>query len=81
LLLAGESAARMELGIADAARAASMQAHSLRAQGQMGLWEAGQAAKANRLNMAATAVGGLSKAFNQYQEGSYQGLFPRFGSK
>lgn len=79
LLLAGESAARMELGIADAARAASMQARALRAQGQMGLWEASQAAKAGRLSMLATGIGGLTKAFGQFQEGSYEGLYPRIG--
>lgn len=80
-LLAGETAARMELSIADAARAASMQARSLRAQGQMGLWEAAQSNQAARYGMAATAIGGLTKAFGQYQEGSYQGLYPRIGSK
>lgn len=81
LVLMGETAGRMELSIADAARAANMQATSLRAQGQMGLYEAKQAASAGKLAMLGTGISGLTKAFGQYQEGSYQGLNYRIGGK
>jgi len=77
LLLQGEAAGRLELEIADAARAAAMQAASLRAKGQMALWEGEQAASSARLGMIGTAISGLGSAFGQYQEGSYQGLYPR----
>jgi len=75
LLLMGESAARMETSIADAARSTAMQAASLRAKGRMGLWEADTMAAATRTNMLATAVGGAASAFGQYQQGKYYGTF------
>lgn len=80
LTVIGETAGRLELGIADAARAASMQAASLRAQGKMGLWEADQAARASRLSMAATGIQGLSAAFGKYSEGKNVGIYPRIGN-
>jgi hypothetical protein len=79
LLLAGETAGRMELSIADAARAASIQAASLRAQGKMGLWNAKQSADASKLAMFGTAISGATQAFGMYQSGSYQGVNYRIG--
>jgi hypothetical protein len=78
-LLAGEAAGRFEIGIADAARAASMQAASLRAQGKMGLWEAATNKAATKTAMLATGISGVASAFGKYQEGAYQGLYPRIG--
>jgi hypothetical protein len=86
LLVAGESAGRLEIGIQDAVRASAMQAASLRArgrmglweadvQGKMGLWEAAQAKSASRIAMLGTAIGGATSAFGQYRTGKYQGLY------
>jgi len=75
LILAGESAGRLEIGIQDAARSAAMQANSLRAQGKMGLWEAAQAKQAAKINMIATGIQGVSSAFGQYKQGSHQGIY------
>ena len=74
-ILQGETAARLSLGIADAARSAAMEAASLRARGAMGLWEARQAASASRLNILSTAVSGLSRTATQYHQGRQTGLF------
>ena len=74
LMVVGESAGRIEVGIADAARAANMQATSLRARGKMGLWEADQYSAASRLSMFATGLGGLTSAFGKYQEGRHVGI-------
>lgn len=79
LMLAGETAGRMEVSIADAARAASIQAASLRAQGKMGLWNAKQSAEASKLAMWGTALQGATSAFGMYQQGSYQGVNYRIG--
>ena len=70
----GEAAGRLELGIADAARRANMEASSLRAQGAMGIWEAKQQRSAANLSMLATGISGVSRAFGMYQQGSYQGV-------
>lgn len=86
LMVAGESAGRMEIGIQDAVRASSMQAASLRAKGKMGLWEAdaagkmglweaAQAKSASRIAMLGTAISGATSAFGQYRTGKQQGLF------
>ena len=75
LLVAGEAAGRMEMQIQDASRSAAMQAASMRAQGQMGLWEAAQASSASKLNMLATGISGAANAFGQYRTGKYQGLY------
>lgn len=69
------SAGRMELAIADAARASSMEASSLRAKGRMGLWEAEQTSDAARLSMIATGITGAGKFYTQFHEGRYQGTY------
>lgn len=74
-ILQGETAARLSLGIADAARTAAMDAAALRARGAMGLWESRQAARASRLNLLTTAVSGLTRTASQYQQGRQTGLF------
>ena len=74
LTLMGEAAGRLELGIADAARRANMEASSLRAQGAMGIWEAKQQRSAANLSMLATGISGVSRAFGMYQQDSYQGV-------
>jgi hypothetical protein len=79
LTVIGETAGRLELGIADSARAASMQAASLRAQGKMGLWEAEQNSRASRLSMAATGIQGLSAAFGKYSKNTL-GIYPKIGN-
>lgn len=86
LILAGESAGRLEIGIQDAARTAAMQAASLRAQGRMGiweadargrlgLWEAAQASSASRTGMLATGIQGAASAYGQYRQGKYTGIY------
>lgn len=75
LLVAGESAGRMEIEIQDAARRANIEAASLRAKGRMGIWEAQQAKAATRINLLATGLKGASSAFGQYQDGKYQGIY------
>lgn len=79
LRMTGEAAGRLEVGIADAARSASMQAASLRAKGKMGLWEADQFTSSNRLSMIAGGIGGLASAFGKYQEGKFNGVNYRIG--
>ena len=74
LAIIGETAGRFEVGIADAARAASIQAASMRAKGAMGLWEAGQVSAAARTQMFATGIAGLSGAVSKYQQGTYEGI-------
>lgn len=80
LNLMATTAGRMELSIADAARASEMQAASLRAKGRMGLWEGQQAASATKLSMFGTAISGATKVASMYQAGSYQGMNYRIGS-
>jgi hypothetical protein len=63
LAILGESSANFNLGIQDAARAANMQAASLRAQGQMGLWEADQGQKAANINSVAAVGEGVSNYY------------------
>ncbi len=67
LVLAGTAAGRLELGIADAARNASMHAASQRAAGKMALWEGQQAKTAAYLSAAATGVKGISSAAAQFK--------------
>lgn len=74
LLLAGETAGRMEIEIADAARRANIQASSIRGQGRMGIWNAKQASAAGNLASIGTAIRGATSAFGMYQQGSYQGV-------
>jgi hypothetical protein len=63
LAILGESSANFNLGIQDAARASNMQAASLRAQGQMGLWEAEQGQAAANINSVATVADGVSSYY------------------
>ncbi|MGB1101109.1 MAG: hypothetical protein ACPG20_01315 [Pontimonas sp.] len=79
LAILGETASRIETGIADAYRRSNMDAASLRARGQMGLWEADQAAAGTNLAMAGTAIKGLSSAASAYSGAAYQGSVPDFG--
>lgn len=76
LAILGESAADLELGIADAVRRTSIEAASLRAQGQMGLWEADQASRAANINSVATGIAGVGKAFGSYTGSVYDGSLP-----
>lgn len=76
LLILGESSANMEIGIADAKRAADMQAAALRSQGQMGLWEADQFASAAKLQGVSTAISGASSAFGTYSNAVYTNQVP-----
>jgi len=66
LAILGESSANLNLGIQDAARAANMQAASLRAQGQMGLWEADQGQQAANINSVATGLSAATSAYTGY---------------
>lgn len=61
LLLMGEMAGRLELGVQDAARGANMQAAALRAKGQMGLFEAKVAKSALPYAVAGTVASGAAK--------------------
>lgn len=56
LAILGESAENFELGIQDAARASSIQAANIRAQGAMSLWEGTQQAAATRISGYAQAA-------------------------
>lgn len=75
LLILGEVEANQNLAIQDAVRAANMQASSLRAQGSMGLWEAGQASAAADAQSIATGIKGLTSAAGSYSSASYNGAF------
>jgi len=81
LLVLGDAAGAMQLGIADAARASAMQAESQRAQGRMGLWEADVSGEASKLAMAGTALKGFTSVYGDYKEGSYLGMYPRIGNR
>jgi predicted 2-oxoglutarate/Fe(II)-dependent dioxygenase YbiX len=63
LAILGESSANFNLGIQDAARAANMQAASLRAQGTMGLWEADQGQQAANISSVAAIGEGVSNYY------------------
>ena len=69
-----DAAGTMEIGIADAARSANMQAESLIARGRMGIWEAQQQKKAANLSMLAQGLSGLTSAagtaYQNYRVGS-----------
>jgi hypothetical protein len=83
LAILGEAAGNFELGIQDAARASSMQAASLLAQGKMGLWEAEQGKTSAYIGATSTmlsAAGGAASAYyrtkpssNYTPEGYYSG--------
>lgn len=77
LMVLGETAGRMELGIADAARASSIQASAMRAQGTMGLWQAEQAQSAAGIGMIGTGLTALGSIGATYQEGKRLGLYTR----
>lgn len=81
LIVLGDAAGKLELGIQDASRASAMQAAALRAQGKMGLWEADQQGSAAKLQMLGTGVSGITSAFGQYQEGKNLGIYPRIGGR
>jgi hypothetical protein len=75
LAILGESATNLSLGIADAARRTDMQTRALRAQGQMGLWDAKQQQTATKINMVSTAIGSASKAASSVVDYKYKGIF------
>lgn len=66
LAILGESAANFNLGIQDAARASNMQAASLRAEGQMGLWNAAEGQKAANIESVATVANAAASAYTGY---------------
>lgn len=68
LLIMQENAGNQELAIADALRASSIQAASIRAQGQMGLWESSQASKAADLSSIGTGLSGLGSITGSYSK-------------
>ena len=70
----GESSANMQLQIADASRTANMQANSLRAKGQMGLWEAAQFSRASKIKMVGTGLEGISKLASSAVSAKYHGI-------
>lgn len=76
LAILGESAATMELSIADAARRTSIEAASLRSQGQMGLWDASQTRRAATLSSIATGLKGASSLGSAYSDAVYRGQVP-----
>jgi hypothetical protein len=69
-----DAAGTLEVGIADAARSANMQAASVRQQGEMGIWNAKQQKSALHLKSIATGLRGLTKAagtaYGNYRVGS-----------
>jgi type II secretory pathway pseudopilin PulG len=67
LAILGESSAFMDLAIQDAVRQSTIEAASIRARGQMGLWEASQASRASRISSIGTALGGFSSAVTAYR--------------
>jgi len=67
LAILGESAAYMDLRIQDAVRESTIEAASIRAQGQMGLWNAKQARSAARISSIGTAFNGLANAATAYR--------------
>lgn len=79
LLLEAETAGRMEIGIQDAARSARMNAASMRAKGQMGIWESKMNSRATKINMVATGLKGIGSAYSGYKLDKSIGLYPRIG--
>jgi hypothetical protein len=69
-----DAAGTMEIGIADAARSANMQAESILAKGRMGMWEAKQQKKAATLSAIGQGIQGLTQAagsaYQNYRVGS-----------
>ena len=69
-----DAAGTMEIGIADAARSANMQAESVLARGRMGMWEAEQQKKAAKLQAFGMGLQGLTSAagtaYQNYRVGS-----------
>jgi hypothetical protein len=76
LVILGESQSNMELGLADAKRRTDMQAAAMRAQGQMGLWEAGQMSSAARTQSIATGLQGASSLASGYTGAVYSNQVP-----
>lgn len=76
LAIIGENAANLELGVQDAARAAAMQAQSLRAQGAMSLWEGDQQARGALIGGGASLLGGLGSIGSTYASGVRTGAMP-----
>jgi hypothetical protein len=76
LLILGEAAANMELGIQDAVRRSNMEAASLRAEGRMGMWEAGQISAATQIENAGAIASGIGKAAGAYSDAAYNGQLP-----
>lgn len=66
LAILGDSSANLELSIADAARAANMQAASFRSQGRMGLWEAKQTRSAANIASIGSVFGGIGQAADSF---------------
>lgn len=75
LAILGESSARMEIALKDAARATSMESASIRAAGKMGLWEADQARTAANYQSAATALQGASSTVSSAYDFNKKGAF------
>ena len=69
-----DAAGTLEVGIADAARAAAIRSASIRQQGEMGIWEAKQKKKAATIQAIGQGIAGLtqaaSTAYGNYQVGS-----------
>lgn len=63
--LLGESAANFDLGIQDAARAASINAANTRAEGAMGLWKANQAKTAANISSVATVASAVGSIYGK----------------
>jgi hypothetical protein len=76
LAIIGESGANLELGIQDAARAASEQSKSLRAQGAMSLWEGDQQARASYIKAGASALSSFGSGVSGYASGVKLGTIP-----
>lgn len=72
--LVTEAAGRMELEIQDQSRSAQMRADSMRAQGQMGLWEAKQASTASRIGMFNTVLDGYASAHSMTRTNQFYGV-------
>lgn len=76
LAIIGESSANLELGIQDAARAASEQSRSMDAQAAMSLWEGDQQARAGYLKAGATALSSIGSGVGGYRSDVKEGLVP-----
>lgn len=75
LAIIGESQQNFSLNIADAARRTDIQTTSLRAKGQMGLWEAHQYKRAAPLQMFSTVLSGATSAVNRHIDFKQTGVY------